>query len=329
MPNPFRSFCDRVRFWSLFSLEWLAMPTDATATLSQAASPSRRSTAPRRHALLENYFYFLMTLLIFGTVVYGFNRTVDQNLIHPAVPRPFILYVHAAVFSGWLVLFVLQSTLVRTHHVRWHRRVGWFGAGVGALIPVLGVATAITMARFNTFQLHRTGADAFLIIPLWDMVTFTGAFALAVYWRRKSEFHRRLILIACCALTAAAFGRFPPNILPRIVFYAGVDFLILLGVARDLIVNRSIHQVYRYALPVIMVGQVVVMYTSIAKPAVWMRIAHAMLGRGRNGRYANANEWRGDFVQRWNCPTQAKTGLEWATLRNLPENVSAPRRGIS
>ena len=260
------------------SLEWLTMPTDATAALSHSASRSRRTTAPSRPALLENYFYFLMTLLIFGIVVYGFSHTVDQNLFHPAVPRPFILYVHAAVFSGWLVLFVLQSTLVRTHHVRWHRRLGWFGAGVGALIPVLGVAAAITMGRFNTFQLHQTGADAFLIIPLWDMVNFTTAFALAVYWRKKSEFHRRLILIACCALTAASFGRFPPNILPRIVFYAGVDLLILLGVARDWIVNRSIHQVYRYALPAIILGQVVVMYTATLQPAVWMRIAHAMLG---------------------------------------------------
>ena len=197
-----------------FSLEWLAMPTDATAALSRPASSSRRTTAPSRPALLENYFYFLMTLVIFGIVVYGFSHTVDQNLIHPVVPRPFILYVHAAVFSGWLVLFVLQSTLVRSHHVSWHRRVGWFGAGLGALIPVLGVATAITMGRFNLLQLHQTGAAAFLIIPLWDMVTFTPAFALAVYWRKKPEFHRRLILIACCALTAASFGRFPPIFFP-------------------------------------------------------------------------------------------------------------------
>jgi hypothetical protein len=261
-----------------FSLKWLAMPTDATAALSRPAFPSRRTTASSRHALLENYFYFLMTLLIFGIVVYGFSHTVDQNLIHPAVPRPFTLYVHAAVFSGWLVLFVLQSTLVRSHHVSWHRRVGWFGAGLGALIPVLGVATAITMGRFNLFQLHQPGAAAFLIIPLWDMATFTPAFALAVYWRKKPEFHRRLILIASCALTAASFGRFPPNILPRIVFYAGVDSLILLGVIRDLIVNRSIHQVYRYALPAIILGQVVVMYTATVQPALWMRIAHAMLG---------------------------------------------------
>src|SRR6266849_6094138 len=170
------------------------MPTDATATIARPASPSRRTTAPSRPALLENYFYFLMTLLIAGIVVYGCS-----------------------------------------HHVRWHRRVGVFGAGLGALIPVLGVATAITMGRFNLLHLHQAGAAAFLIIPLWDMATFTPAFALAVYWRKKPEFHRRLILIACCALTAASFGRFPPNILPRIVFYAGVDFLILLGVVRDLI----------------------------------------------------------------------------------------------
>ncbi len=254
------------------------MSTEATAALSRSAAPSRPTTAPRRHVLLQNYFYFFMTLLIFGIVVYGFSHTVDQNLIHPAVPRPFILYVHAAVFSGWLVLFVLQSSLVRSHHVRWHRRVGWFGAGLGALIPVWASPPRSPWDVSTSIQLHQPGAAAFLIIPLWDMATFTPAFALAVYWRKKPEFHRRLILIASCALTAASFGRFPPNILPRIVFYAGVDSLILLGVVRDLIVNRSIHQVYRYALPAIMVGQVVVMYTATVQPALWMRIANAMLG---------------------------------------------------
>jgi hypothetical protein len=35
----------------------------------------------------------------------------------------------------------------------------------------------------------------------------------------------------------------------------------------------------------------------------------------RNGRHANANERREDFVQLSNCPTQAKSGLEWASRR--------------
>jgi hypothetical protein len=41
-----------------------------------------------------------MALLIPAVVVYGFSFTVDKNLIHPAIPSPPILYVHAAVFSG-------------------------------------------------------------------------------------------------------------------------------------------------------------------------------------------------------------------------------------
>jgi hypothetical protein len=83
-----------------------------------------------------------MALLIPAIVVLGFSTTINQNLIHPAIPRPFILYVHAAVFSGWLLFFLVQSALVRTHHVRWHRSTGWFGAAFGALSSIVGTATA-------------------------------------------------------------------------------------------------------------------------------------------------------------------------------------------
>lgn len=247
----------------------------STSSLEVQSTPTIR-TVPA-YGIFENYFYFLMSLLISGIVVYGFSHTINQNLIHPAVPRPLLLYVHATVFSGWLVFYILQSALVRTRNVRVHRTIGWFGLAMGALMPVLGVATSVTMGRFDTVQLHQKDAELTLIIPLFDMVVFATSFGLAMYWRTKPEFHRRLILIACCALSAAAFGRFPSRILPPLLFYSGVDFLILLGVARDLIVSRSIHRVYRYALPGIIVGQVVVMYTVTHGPALWMKFAHAVL----------------------------------------------------
>ena len=218
-----------------------------------------------------------MSLLIPVVVVYGFSFTVDQNLIHPAIPRPPILYLHAAVFSGWLLFFLLQSALVRTHNVRWHRSIGWFGAALGVSILVLGVSTAVAMGRFNTLQLHATDADSFLMIPLWDMVCFSSTFALAIYFRKKPEFHRRLMFIATCALTAASFGRFPERILPHDFFYAGVDLLILLGVALVLIVNRRGHQVYFYILPAFIVGQTIVMYTVIHNLPYWTSIAHSIL----------------------------------------------------
>src|SRR5580700_305328 len=109
-----------------------------------------------------------MSLLIPVVVVYGFSFTVGNNLLHPAIPRPPILYVHAAVFSGWLGFFLLQFALVRTHNVRLHRRIGWFGAALGVLILVLGVSTAVVMGRFNTLQMRATDAESFLMIPLFD-----------------------------------------------------------------------------------------------------------------------------------------------------------------
>jgi len=236
------------------------------------------SVAKRRGGLLEQYFYFLMALLIPAIVVLGFSTTINQNLIHPAIPRPFILYVHAVVFSGWLLFFLIQSALVRTHNVKWHRATGWFGAAFGALIPIVGTATAIAMAHFNIDHLHREHVESFLMIPLWDMVAFTGAFALAIYWRQKPEYHRRLVLIATCALTAAAFGRFPPSVLNPNFFYAGVDLLIILGACRDWIVAKKVHSVYLYALPILVIGQTAVIYTINHQLSYWLRIAHAILG---------------------------------------------------
>jgi hypothetical protein len=235
-------------------------------------------TGTRKFAgLLDKYFYFFMTLLVTVVVAYGFSRTIGENLIHPAFPRPLLLYFHAAVFTGWLAFYIFQSVLVRTHNVRVHMLAGWFGVALGVAIPPLGIATTITMARFNTLHKLDTNAAANMIIPLFDMACFAVPFALAIYWRKKPNFHRRLILIATCALTAAGFGRFPEHLLPPYWFYAGVDALILLGVVRDLIVNRKIHRVYLYALPAFVLGQVVVMYTIIHQPAYWLKIAHAIL----------------------------------------------------
>jgi hypothetical protein len=231
----------------------------------------------KRFDLLDRYFYLWMSLLIVAVVVYGFSFTIGRNLFHPAVPRPSLLYFHAVVFSLWLVFLILQSTLIRTGNVGIHRRIGWFGVALGAAIPLVGVSIAITMGRFNTLKLHQTNVEADLIIPLFDMVAFSVPFALAVYCRKKPEIHRRLILVATCALTAAAFGRFPENLLPPVFFYGGVDLLILLGVVRDLAVMRSIHPVYRSALPAFVAGQVVVMYTNTHHAPVWIKIAHALL----------------------------------------------------
>jgi hypothetical protein len=250
----------------------------ATAQQHYIGQVGPQTLATRAWRGLDRYFYFFMSLLFVAVIAYGFSFTIDKNLIHPAVPRPWILYVHAFVFPGWLVFFILQSTLVRSRKVQWHRRLGWFGVALGTLIPIVGVSTAIVMGRFNTASLHATHTESDLIIPLFDMLCFTCTFPLAVYWRKKPETHRRLMLVATCALTAAGFGRFPERILPPYLFYAGVDLLILLGVVRDLSINRSIHRVYLFVLPLFILGQAIVTYIGFHNVPFWLRIAHTLLG---------------------------------------------------
>jgi hypothetical protein len=171
-------------------------------------------------------FYFLMSILIAGLVICGFSLTIGSNLIHPSVPRPRILYLHAATFFAWVVLFVAQTALVQTRHVRWHRRLGVTGIALGSVMPLIGIATSLAMAKFNILHGGR-GAER----------------ALAIRWRKKPEFHRRLMLVASCCLTAAAFARFPFITITEIRWYGGVDLLILLGVLHDLVVIRKVHAV--------------------------------------------------------------------------------------
>ena len=247
------------------------------ATLSQPTFARPVRTFARPGGLLDRYFYFAMALLVLAIVVSGFSKTVNESLFHPAVPRPRILWIHAAVFFAWVLFFLLQTTLVRTRNVRWHRFFGWFGAGLGAAMVTLGIATAIAMGRFDASVLHQPGTEPFLIIQLSDIAFFGTLFTLAIAWRNKPEVHRRLIFMATCMLLDAPLDRFD-FIFNHDLGFPVLDLIVGLGVARDLVVNRRIHRVYLIALPALVVLQALAIFTWHSEAAWWVRIAHAMLG---------------------------------------------------
>ncbi|MGH9616956.1 MAG: hypothetical protein ACRD28_09470 [Acidobacteriaceae bacterium] len=236
------------------------MGTQNFATAILAAGKETRLKS-KRAGLLDRYFYFFMSLLIAAVVAYGFGQTVDRRLFHSIHPKPLLLSIHAAVFSAWVVFYIFQSLLVRSGNVRIHRRLGWFGVALGIAIPIVGTVTAVTMRRFDLHYPDLARTAPLLRTALLDLTSFTIPFALAIYWRQRPDLHRRLLLIATCALTAAAFVRFPSVFHPWPYYYVGVDLLVLLGVLRDAIVDRRVHPVYLYALPALILAQFTVMGT--------------------------------------------------------------------
>ncbi len=234
------------------------------------------STTKHLKTFLGRYFYLGMSLVLAALVILGFSRTVNVGLFHANPPRPLLLWIHGAAFSTWMVFFIAQSALVRARKVSVHRLLGWFGAGLATVMVVLGFTIAVVMARFDTVVLKQKGADAFLSVPFADMIIFGSCIAMAIYWRKKPEYHRRLVFIASCQLMDAAFGRFD-FLFNHNLFYPALDLLILLGMARDWVVDRRVHQVYLYALPSLIVLQSLTIYAWRINPQWWQTITQVIL----------------------------------------------------
>jgi hypothetical protein len=246
-----------------------------------SSSQSIAGLAPNRIAgrngLIDRYFYLFMSLLVAAIVVWGFSQSINDNLFHPAIPRPFLLWIHGAAFTAWPAFYIFQSALVRTHNVKLHRLLGWFGVALAATMVPLGFTIAVIMGRFDKHTLHIPDADTFLSVPFGDMLVFGTLVTLAILWRRKPELHRRLLLLATCALLDAPFGRFT-FLFNHSLYYVCLDAVILLGPIRDLLVNGRIHKVYLIALPAMIVLQAFLTYLYRAAPAWWLHIGQSILG---------------------------------------------------
>jgi len=217
-----------------------------------------------------------MALVMTGVVVAGFSRTVGDNLFHAKPERPMLLWMHGAAFSAWMAFFIAQSGLVRVRKVNWHRFLGWFGAALAAAMVVLGCVINVVMTRFHTVQLHEPDGSSFMSIPYVDMLIFGVGVGLAICWRKRPDYHRRLMFIATCQLMDAGFGRFA-YVFNHDLYYPLLDLLIVLGMARDLVVEGRVHKAYLYALPAVIVLQGAAVYLYRANPGWWQSITHAIL----------------------------------------------------
>src|SRR5579859_4275089 len=208
------------------------------------AAANATAARPRR-------FYLVMSLLMLGLVTYGFGRTIGRNLLHTERPvrDVLLLSIHAAVFYGGIFWMVMQAALARWRHLRLHRLLGGFGAAAAVSVILRGL-----WASF-----HNPAPLAAEMIGVVSMAGFGIPVALAILWRKRPGYHRRLLLVATAMLTNAAFARFPGTYLPGHFFYAGTDLLIAVGVAHDMWNDRGVHTVYRWAVPMLLTTEIAVL----------------------------------------------------------------------
>lgn len=212
--------------------------------VAQPSAPVKSAPAlPGRR--YDHFFFTGMGLLMAATVFVGFAPTYYMaGMFHAPLPS-LIVHVHGAVFTGWILLFITQTSLVSAGRVDIHRRLGVVAFFWACLMVVVGVLAATD----SLVRADRPGRDPlfFYIIPLSDMLVFAPLIFFAYRARRDSATHKRLMLVATIDLLIAAIARWPFAFVHRNAGHAGMVsclFLLLL-VAYDL---WSTHKVHRATL---------------------------------------------------------------------------------
>jgi hypothetical protein len=193
----------------------------------------------------DHLFFSAMSVLISIIVFIGFARTYFLAGIFHTGPLPSaVIHIHGAVFTCWILLLVVQTSLVSRHRVDIHRRVGIFGVCLASLMVVLGVLAATDTLKRNAAS-PNFDAESFYAIPLSELIGFTVPAFFAFGLRRRPSTHKRLILIATIAVMTAAFGRWPVAFLlhrPLPAMLCSFSLFIVL-VVYDLAVLRKIQLV--------------------------------------------------------------------------------------
>jgi hypothetical protein len=226
-----------------------------------------------RQQATERLFFWSMTVLIALIVFVGFSRTYFlAGLCHAKPLAAPIVHVHAAVFTSWFVLLVIQASLVVSGRTDLHRWLGIAGLVLAPLMVVLGIVVADEV-------LHRLakvpGVDAKVIFAaaLGQIVGFSLPVFFAFRLRRLPDFHKRLILIGSMALLGAAWGRWPIHFLLHNPLTSALAMFATLMtiVAYDLITLRKVHRAT--ALGVAWVVCVQSAAVAIGPTAAWHNLA--------------------------------------------------------
>lgn len=159
------------------------------------------------HQQSADRFFFRLAASMAIIIVAGFSMQWLMGRSSFAA-RP-LVHLHAVVFMGWVALFTTQSWLGSRGSMALHRRLGWIAVAWVALMVIMALAITVDVTRRGTAPFFFR-PQLFLIANPMTAFGFAALFALAIRYRRQSDWHRRLHMCAMALIIGPAFGRLLP-----------------------------------------------------------------------------------------------------------------------
>ena len=156
----------------------------------------------------DHRFFTAMAAALALAVFIGFAPTYYLRSTFGGRPLSGLVHLHGALATTWMLLFLVQTSLVAARRTDLHRRLGVAGGVLAVLLVLVGYVTAIEGARHGVTPPGGPPAMAFLAVPLGALATFAVLLGAGLYHRKRPETHKRLMLLATIALITPALARF-------------------------------------------------------------------------------------------------------------------------
>lgn len=153
------------------------------------------------------WFYVWIAGICAAVAIITFAPTYWLQLPAGTFTGPPILHVHGALFTAWMLFFVLQTWFVAAGRIRDHRSWGLAGISLATAMVFVGLAAAIAGYREGVAAGFLDGTRAFMISPVSAVLLFGGLIAAAIANTTRPETHKRLMVVATVSLLQPALAR--------------------------------------------------------------------------------------------------------------------------
>lgn len=218
---------------------------NATTTLGA------QSAVPKAHRQrFDHRFYTGMAFAMAAGVFAGFTKTYYAKSYFHSPAIPFWVHVHGAVFTAWVVFYLLQNLLAMSGKMKLHRSLGIIGGLLASGVVVFGIAIALRQARQGG-SFPFPDRYSLLAVSFGQMALFAVFIYFGLRLRQNAETHKRLMLMSTQLFFFPAFGRLLHGINPltlgiALCFYSA-------GPVYDLWSRGSIQRAYRWGVPLLIV----------------------------------------------------------------------------
>src|ERR1019366_6950244 len=134
----------------------------------------------------DRQFFFAITLLLVVVVAIGFGPTYYLAGVFRAPLPSRIVHIHGAVFSTWMILLVVQTGLISTRRVEWHRKLGVAGFVLACGMVLTVLLTAADFAMRAKAKPNSEALLTLLVVPFTDAAAFAVLAGLAYALRKNA-----------------------------------------------------------------------------------------------------------------------------------------------